>query len=354
MKFIKTLLLSTVALLVILWSMVFISVQFESYQHATVTPVQKQAARDYLDGKITAPPAAWNWQRVEAAPGVVLRGGFIAADNSKGTIIVVPGFTGSIEMLMREIVQFHQAGYSVASIEYRGQGDSYRPLHNPEKGYVEDYRLLAGEVANFAESVRDANKPLFFYSISKGGHITMRMAAEQALDVAAYALMVPMIKINTGTLAYATVRRMTTVLNALGLGKMYAPGQSGYTPEEYGVATPCNSNPDTAQSQGAIFALNANLRSRGSTVKWLYETFRSTDKLLDADYVAKITQPVMLFTAGNDHLVDSDAAGQFCASLHNCQRIHIDSAGHCITRENFALYDDLVDQAISHFNSIGR
>ena len=89
-------------------------------------------------------------------------------------------------MTMREIVKINAGGYRVASIEYRGQGESYRPLANPEKGFVESYAQLGADLAAFAEQVRIADKPLFFYSISQGAHITMRMAGEQNPDVAAY------------------------------------------------------------------------------------------------------------------------------------------------------------------------
>ncbi len=350
MKIVKNILLTVLCLIFFTWLIAFISLRFESHEYAPISAQQRDEATQYLAGKLTPAPPNWQWQRFQAAPGVVLRGGLIRHPNSKGMVIVVPGFTGSIEMIMREIVQIHNAGYSVATIEYRGQGESYRPLPNPEKGYIEDFLVLASEVAAFAESVREQNKPLMFYSISKGAHITMRMAVETDINVDAYALMVPMIKINTGELSYDSVRGLTKFLTAVGLGAMYAPGQSAYSPEQYGVATPCNANPETAQSQGAMFALNEKLRTRGSTIKWLYETFQSTDKLLNPKYTESIGQPVKIFTAGIDHLVSTEAALQFCSNLANCSVTHSDTARHCITREDFELYDALVDEAIVHFD----
>lgn len=347
----KKIIVFAALLLTTTWLASLVYVHTSGHEYAEISELQKQAAKDYLQGKMTATPSSWRWETFSVNPGVELRTGSIKSDNSKGTVIVVPGFTGSIEMTMREIAQIHKAGFTVAAIEYRGQGLSYRPLDNPEKGYVEDYSILADEIAQFANAKREKDKPLFFYSISKGAHITMRMALESDVGVNAYALMVPMIKINTGELEYGSVRRLAKVLNFVGLGSMYAPGQGGYSPEEYGVATPCNGNPQTAQSQGAMFALNEKLRTRGSTIKWLHETFESTEKLLNSDITQKVLAPVKIFTAGVDHLVDSTAASQFCSNLSNCEETHIAEARHCITRENFDVYDSLVDQAITHFNS---
>lgn len=348
---IKRILAVVVVLVILLWLSIYLCLTFEQHKYLEITTEQQQEAEQFLAGKIPFTPENWQWQRFAASPGVELRGGFIPAKNAKATVIVVPGFTGTIEMLMNEIIQFHAAGFNVASVEYRGQGDSYRPLRNPEKGYVEDYSVLAKELLTFAESMREEGKPLLFYSISKGAHITMRMAAEQNPNITAYALTVPMIKLHTGEDSYDSIRRLTAVLNAIGMGKMYAPGSRGFELGKYGEATPCNANPERAHLQSALFALNKSLRTRGITIKWLHETFNSTDKLLTPSYTANIKQPVKLITAGVDLLVDTDAATQFCDSLANCQQIHIESARHCIAEEDMKLYKALIDQVIDFFNA---
>jgi lysophospholipase len=352
MKALKRIVLLVLVLLVGFWIFALWNLHHEEHHYVVLTAEQENRAAEYLAGKLSPAPADWNWSSYTPEPGVNLRTGMADAHNAKGTVIVVPGFTATIEMTMREIALISAAGYRVASIEYRGQGESWRPLANPEKGYVESYEQLGAELAGFAKQVQIEDKPLFFYSISKGAHITLRMATEQDLDVSAYALIVPMIKINTGSLNYEMTHIVSAAFSKLGLGAVYAPGQTNRFDNgfELGKPIPCNANPDTAQTQDALFAQRELLRASGATMQWLYETTSSTKQLLNSENIAKITQPVMMVTAGVDALVDTNAAQNFCGSLTQCELTHIEHARHCITRENFDLYDGLIDQAIAHFD----
>lgn len=352
MKVFKKLVIAVVLLLIGAWLVTFLALRFERHHYAELTSQQQADAAAYLQGKLTPVPDEWRWDSFTPQQGVKLRTGLIDADNAKGTVIVVPGFTAPIEMLMREIVKINAAGYRVASIEYRGQGESWRPLANPEKGYVESFAQLGQELAAFAQQVRHQDKPLFFYSVSKGAHITMRMAGEQDPRADGYALIVPMIQVSTGDSDYSTMGTVAGLWRSIGLGSMYAPGQTTWPSGElvFGKPIPCNSNPHTAQTREALFAARKTLRTNGVTMGWLAEASASTEVLLSPQHKAAISQPVKMFTAGVDALVNTDVAQQFCDSLVHCEYTHFAEARHCITRENFELYDGVVDAAIEHFD----
>jgi len=354
MKIIKRSLIVLLILVVGVWAASLVTLKISEHEYTPVTQAQLVQAKAYLSNNITPAPTEFEWSMFDTNAGVRLRTGLLEHPNPKGTVVVVPGFTGAIEMIMREITRIHAAGYRVAAIEYRGQGLSHRPLANhPEKGYVEDYGLLGDELGQYANKVKREGLPLFFFSISKGAHITMRMAAEQKVDAAAYALIVPMIQVNPGELAYDNLKTIAKVMTSIGLGEAYVPGAGAWPGDKvvFGEATDCNANPDTAQAQSALFAINEKLRTRGVTYKWLYETTNSTDKLLDPDFNSAIRQPVKVYTAGIDTLVRTDKAEQFCNSLESCETQHFPESRHCITREDYDLYDEIIRDAISHFDT---
>jgi hypothetical protein len=166
LTFIKRSAQVSLALLLVLWLIVYASLKFEKHSYTPVTDEQRAQAVEYLKGKVTPVPPAWQWETFTPEAGVDLRTGTLEADSAKGTIVFVPGFTGTIEMSMGTITRLNQAGFRVAAIEYRGQGKSYRPISNPEKGYVEDFDLLASDVAKYANHVQRPNEPLFLFSIS--------------------------------------------------------------------------------------------------------------------------------------------------------------------------------------------
>lgn len=338
-------------LLLLIWLITLVMLKFEQHEYTQITDQQRAQAVAYLDGKVTPAPANWSFESFTPEDGVTLRTGVIDAVNAKGTVIFVPGFTGTIEMSMETISKLNLAGFRVAAIEYRGQGKSHRPLNNPEKGYVEDFRVLGEDLAKFARHVKRDGEPLFFFSVSKGAHITMRMAAEQGIDATAFALVVPMIEINTGELSYSLVKNLAQTLNAIGLGSMYAPGSAQWPPQPlvFGEANGCNSNPETAQVQSAIFALDETLRTRGATIKWLKETTDSTRKLRDPSFMKALTQPVKVFTAGDDRLVKTDVATEFCSNLANCEVTHFEEARHCINRESQERMDQIIQESIAHY-----
>ena len=349
---IKRALWALIAMVLLAWVWLKLSLVFSTHEYAQLSPEQQAQADAYLVDKLTPVPAAWEWSEFYPEEGVRLRTGLMMHPNPKGTVVVVPGFTGTMEMLMREIVQLYAAGFSVASLEYRGQGDSWRPLPHPEKGYVEDYAGLGHDLALFAESLETQGQPLFFFSISKGAHITLRMALEQAVDVSAYALIVPMVKINTGDFDYDLAANLAQWATRLGLGALYAPGQSAWPTGEdvaFGTATGCNANPETAQSQSALFAQRETLRTRGTTYRWIKETAESSAFLMDDADKSSLQAPVLMVTAGVDTLVDTSVARAFCVELPNCVEQHRADSRHCITRESMPVYDDIVQSAIAHF-----
>lgn len=359
----KKLLLGVLVVMVAVWAWAWVGLKTSKHEYAQLSDEQQLIAKEYLKGKLTPAPDGWRYETFYPQENVNLRTGLIEHANSKGLVIVVPGFTGTIEMVMREIDQLYAAGFSVAAIEYRGQGASWRPLSHPEKGYVEDYAILAADLAKFAHSINQDNQPLYFYSISMGAHITIRMALEHDVDVAAYSFIVPMVKINTGEFSYSLTQKIASIASAVGLGELYAPGQSAWpgdgspgdgSPGDdyvFGAATGCNANPDLAQSQSALFAERPELRTSGTTLGWLKATMASTDYILGTPNKARLNNPVKLFTAGIDELVDTPAAQQFCQSLSDCELVHKPQSRHCITREDMAVYDEMIQDSIRHFEN---
>lgn len=338
--------------MVLAWCSALMVLKLERHQYHELSAEQLTQAKNYLDGKLTPEPSGWQWQTFSPEPGVKLRTGMVEAENAKGTIIFVPGFTATLEMAMRTIGKLNTAGYRVAAIEYRGQGRSWRPLENPEKGYVENYQQLANDVALFAKQSQLKGKPLFFFSISKGAHISLRAVADSTLDVSALALVVPMIKINTGGVAYDSVAFIAKAASLLGLGEMYAPTQAQWPPKPlvFGVGNGCNANPETAQLQSALFSFEKNLRTRGTTFRWLKETTASTQRLLSGEFNDALTLPIKMFTAGDDRIVNTSTTHQFCDSLSNCDARHFKQSRHCINREDLAVMDEIIAESIALFN----
>lgn len=354
MRFIKNSVLVLCAGLLFLWLVMFVTLRFTSHNFSTLEPVQLAKAEAYFERGFEPMPTAWSWGTFTPETGVTLRTGVIEATNPKGTIVIVPGFTSPIEMNARAINAFNSAGYRVAAIDYRGQGGSSRPLSNPEKGYVEDYAVLANDVADYAKQVRVADKPLFIFAISKGAHISLRLAEKNTAGVSAYALAVPMIEISAGNMSMLTLEFVSNAATMLGLGAAYPPGVRNWPPKNlvFGESTDCNANPKTAQIQDSLFALKKSLRVSSVTMRWIRETIKSSKHIQSKEFVDKITEPIKIFNAGDDRIVNADSAKEFCDSLSDCSLTQFPKARHCINREDYEVFDQILEQSIMLFNQV--
>lgn len=355
MKILKRFLIGIAIIMGAAWAYGMYLLVAEEHSYASVSEKDRSLAADYLTVAVEPLGEGWLWESFEPEEGIELRTGRFEnpPTNPKGVVIVVPGYTAPLEMLSRSINQFHANGFLTYGFEYRGQGLSTRLLTNPEKGHVEDYAVLAADLSKFIESVARPDLPLNVYAISQGAHITMRMAGDGLADADNYALIVPMAKIFTGEFPYGVARVIGAVLTYTGLGEVFAPGRGPWdiANVNFGSATECNANPKKAQLRDALFALDERKRVNGPTARWVHETINSTDDLFAPGYAEKITAPVLMFTAGQDTIVDTDAAVSLCNKLGNCTRQHFEASRHCIGQESDEVRDAIINASIEHFDA---
>ena len=364
MKIVSSVLSALIVAVCALWGAgYFMTNADDPYQASLVTKEQKTAAQAYLDANLEPMPDGWLWETFEPDLDITLETGFLEAPGgfaaAKGTIIFLPGFTSPLELYSYGYQRFHDAGFNIAAISYRGQGRSTRSLAftHPEKGYVEDYTILADDVERFVAATRTRvgrEKPIFVFGNSKGGHIALRMAGDLLPDIKAYALKVPMVHIKTGDFPYWFAGTASWFWSQTGLGTNYAPGQSAWKAADMKLNEPtaCASNPARANFRDAIFALNEDLRVKDTTNQWVSATVSSTKRLLDPASHASITAPVFMVTDGWVLIVSTPSSEAFCKALGDCTFRRFEDADHCIQRgpdaDRAAIYDDVIRFFESH------
>lgn len=249
-----------------------------------------------------APPggsAIW----ADASDGVRLR---IACwkEGSKGTVLIFPGRTEFIEKYGRAIGDFQTRGYSVAVIDWRGQGLSDRLAPNRKLGHVDafsDYQLdVDAMMTTIAES--DLPEPYFLCAHSMGGTIGLR-ALQLGLPVNRTVFSAPMWGLTIDPLWRPLVQAVAMGSKTVGLGEEFAPGTG---PLNYLQSHAFDDNVLTSCQDGWKYLLrmvdaHPGLEIGGPSIHWLYEALTETRELARLD---PPEQEVLCLLGSDEKVVD--------------------------------------------------
>lgn len=158
----------------------------------------------------------------------------------KGTVLLLPGRTECVEKYGRAAGDLVARGFSVITIDWRGQGLADRALSDPMTGHVGDFAEYQEDLDTMLAEAARAGLPQPWYMIahSMGGCIGLR-ALMRGLPVRAAVFSAPM----WGIAMAAWLRPVALVAGALagplGFAHRYAPTTGG---QAYLVSQPFEGN----------------------------------------------------------------------------------------------------------------
>ncbi|MBC7504559.1 MAG: alpha/beta hydrolase [Sandarakinorhabdus sp.] len=248
------------------------------------------------------------WQGREGGPGSIL---FL---------------TGRGDFLEKYAETFHDlvdAGWGVATFDWRGQGLSGRLGDMPMKGHTADFDVWLRDldtVIGWFQSVLP--RPWFGIGHSLGGHLLLRHLAGENNEFARAVLLAPMLGVSARPLGAPLARRIARLMTAFGRGGAYVWRGGPYVPGTAGSVRQVllTSDPERYVDEGWWTTQNPALALGSVTWGWLAAAFASLDALLKpparlrgtgegADTrprLQRITTPVLVLVPKSDGLVDGD------------------------------------------------
>lgn len=295
-------------------------------------------------------PSDWTWKRFETQDGTGLRWGETGnAGAAKATVIIVPGYTATLSMYGEHVDMLARRGYHVVGVDLRGQGGSDRHRENqPEKLWVEDFRVYSDDLADFIRALPESDRPLIPMAISFGGHVGLRMAGDHPGLVDGLFLMAPAIEPKAGEMSFDDAKFLMTWARLLGKSKHYLSGEGNWKPasDDLSIANidMCSSNPSRLPNRDVVFTRNPKERVGGVTAQWGAEFFGSSDYVRSSGYLEKIAVPITMVSAEVDHFVNTALNQKVCTErFPNCQKLDLREAGHCLFQESDALLEEMFD-----------
>ncbi|CCV05493.1 Lysophospholipase [Mesorhizobium metallidurans STM 2683] len=258
-----------------------------------------------------------------------------AARPMKGTVVVLTGRNECIEKYFETIRDLTGRGLGVATLDWRGQGDSDRLIGDRQRGYVRSFFDYTSDLEQFFEEIvlPDCRGPYYILAHSAGAVITLLAAPSMVNRVRRMVLIAPFLTVPDLPVSITTVRRVCTLFCYLGLGRLYAAW--GQRPKETApfATNKVTSDPERYRRNTFLYEAYPQLALGGPTIRWLKAAAEASEIISDPDFMARIQVPLLVIAAGADQVVSTRAVEAYTRRLRLGSLLMIDGARHEILQE---------------------
>ncbi len=260
-----------------------------------------------------------------------------------GTVVIVAGRGEFIEKYFETISDLRRRGYSVAIFDLRGQGASHRALSNSRKGHVKDFSEYERDLDRFMKDIvlPDCLPPFYALGHSMGGNILLRHAANSASWFDRLVLTAPLLAFADERVGYpqSMVRTYAGAGSMIGLASSYVVGGSddpfdGHSEYDGNLLT---SDVHRWERNVGIVQSAPEWSLGSPTVGWLWAAYRSCGLISSPDFSNRVKIPTLMFAAGQDKLVSTQAIEEFGVQLKVGSQLLIPNARHEILQETDAV-----------------
>lgn len=256
------------------------------------------------------------------------------ADQPRGTVVVLHGFTECAEKYSELIFSLLRGGFSVLAYDQRGHGASWRDERisdislthvNRFENYVEDLQAVCEQILS------DMPKPWTVFAHSMGGAVACAFLEDHPGIFEKAVLSAPMIAPQRGGVPLAMGEIMCVGAKLLGQTRKRIPMSRPWAgPEDF--ATSCATGRERFDWYDRMRVETEKYRNNGPTFGWTLEAFRVTKRLLAAGVPERVKIPVRIYTAEDDNQVIPEEQEKLAARLPLGERRVVPGSKHEIYR----------------------
>ncbi|MCB1505714.1 MAG: alpha/beta hydrolase [Hyphomicrobiaceae bacterium] len=277
----------------------------------------------------------------------------------RGTVCVFQGRAEFIEKYFETIADLRRRGFAVATLDWRGQGRSFRALTDRRKSHIEDFAEYDKDLVRFMKDVvlPDCPPPYIALAHSMGGNILLRAAAQPGSWFSHMVMTAPLIAIADEKIGMpqGLAQRLADMVAVSGFGSSFVPGGSS-VPIEMGAfeGNALTSDPERWNRTKAVLEAAPDLGLGAPTVAWFRAAMRSCSRLNAPDFAGTVKVPVLMLAAGEDHIVSTRAIEELGVKLKLGSHLLLPGALHEILQESdairqrfWAAFDSYLESAVA-------
>lgn len=239
---------------------------------------------------------------LRAPDGVRLRGALLTrGDGRRGLALLLQGRTEFCEKYAETAAAIADRGFVVATLDWRGQGGSQRPVGHPRKGHVDDFAEYQRDLDALTNALSGAHgAPRAMIAHSMGGAIGLRALVSGRLAGAAAVFCAPMWGLAQPWPVALAGRVLAEGAALARRGQAYAPGGGDAS---YAAGDP-QPNVLTADRERAAWLARltrdcADRALGGPTYGWLRAAYREMAALKPL----RLSRPAMVAVGGDERVV---------------------------------------------------
>ena len=231
---------------------------------------------------------------------------------SRGSVVILHGFTDSAEKFREMAFYFRKAGYSVYSFDLRGHGKSHRDSDNPLRVDIESFDTYAQDLNTFIENIvkpSSKDRKIYIYSHSLGSTVALLYMMKYTDTVSKAVLSSPMICGNMG-MPTAVAGTVAKALCTLGGKKIPAPGRCVFNENQ------------TVENSDAVSRARFEYyhkkrvaeplyQTSGPSFSWVKASLVARDKILNEDNISRIRSEMLIFKPETDRQLLGEYTDRF-------------------------------------------
>ena len=231
---------------------------------------------------------------------------------SRGSIIILHGFTESAEKFREIAYYFRKAGYSVYSLDLRGHGKSHHDSDNPLRVDISSFDLYAADLKAFVEAVvKPASKgrPVNIYSHSLGSTVALLYMMNHPYEISKAVLSSPMICGNMGMPVFVA-GNVAKLICKVGGNNIPAPGRCVFDKNQ------TVDNSDAVSKARFEYYHKKRIaeplyQTSGPSFSWVKASLEARDKILDKDNIDDIRNEMLIFKPETDRQLLGEYTDKF-------------------------------------------
>lgn len=231
---------------------------------------------------------------------------------SRGSIVILHGFTESAEKFRETAYYFLKAGYSVFSLDLRGHGKSYHDSDNPFRVDIDSFDSYAEDISIFIDKIvrpLSKEKNICIYSHSLGSNAALLYMMKYPHSVSKAVLSSPMICGNMG-MPTAVAGAVAKALCGIGGKKIGAPGRCVFDKNQ------------TAENSDAACRVRFEYyhkkriaeplyQTGGPSFSWVKASIVARDKILSDDNIRSLRAKMLIFKPEEDRQLLGEYTDKF-------------------------------------------